>query len=162
MRGAGDILRILHEYGPRIRGYFAGRVSNPTDVEDLVQEAACAIIEGHPRFRGMSSLSTWIYAVCRNTLNTYYAKIRRSRDLADRLRADGKTSDAGDSLWRDGLLAYAYEKLPKSCRLLFDEYYRNRQTIAEVAVLLGKPEGTVKYLLYDLRHRLRRLLGEDE
>ena len=171
MRSRADLPRILHQHESMIAGFFRARVSSREDAEDLIQEAACAIIGGYPRFRGKSAVSTWIYAICRNTLHVHYTRATRTRGLVDRLRAanavaPSRASDHADevidAVLHDRLLDYAYEKLPRTCKTLLTEYYRFGRSVAEVAETIGRPEGTVKFLLYDLRRRLRDIVGDEE
>ena len=58
----------------------------------------------------------------------------------------------------DGFFVMQLTGCPPLYRKLYDEYYTVGQKVKDIAALLEKPEGTVKYLLYDLRRRLRRIV----
>ena len=45
-------------------------------------------------------------------------------------------------------------------RTLYRLYYVENRRVAEVGKIIGLPEGTVKYRLYELRRALRLLLDE--
>lgn len=154
-----------------VRGFFARRCARPEDAEDLAQEALCAIIAAAPRFRGESSASTWAYAICRNVWTGWLA--RREADRR-KLAAKGNEFLAGGQALEGaaacgegpalellvGLdLARALSSLSAQEERLYRLYYVEGLGLRSIASTLGKPEGTVKYLLFRLRGRLRSLLS---
>lgn len=65
--GDGDWLaELFRRYERRMFG-CAHRMVAVGEVEDTVQEIAVRIMTGLPRFRGDSSISTWVYSVARHT-----------------------------------------------------------------------------------------------
>ena len=70
-------IRLLNEYEPKMRRFFSTKVAHQLDRDDLFQEAAYAIIKSYKKFKAKSSLSTWIYSICRNILYNYYYKKRK-------------------------------------------------------------------------------------
>jgi RNA polymerase sigma factor (sigma-70 family) len=50
------------------------------------------------------------------------------------------------------------KKLPKIYNQLYHLYYRDCYKIKEIADILNIPQGTVKYLLYQLRQQIRESL----
>jgi RNA polymerase sigma-70 factor (ECF subfamily) len=150
--GAAVVLR----YEAKIAHFFEARVGSPEDAEDLISEAVCAVMESYPRFQGRSSVSTWVYAVCRNTLYRYYRGKSRQRLLYERTRGT-----AGRSTEQRARLREAAETLPGLYRRLYEQRYVQGRKLADIAGELERPEGTVKYLCYDLRRRLARILKND-
>ncbi len=61
-----DFGRIYTEYQPRIRRYLA-RIVGEHDAEDLTQSVFLKLSQALQKFRGESSLSTWIYRIATNT-----------------------------------------------------------------------------------------------
>jgi RNA polymerase sigma-70 factor (ECF subfamily) len=151
-----DVGGIVLLYEGKIHRFFHSRIASPEDAEDLTAEAVCAVIDGFTRFRGRSAVSTWIYAICRNVLFNYYARKRRERHLVQ--RAQFSLLGQADGKW---ILQDAVGRLPPLYRKLYEEYYTMGRKVKDIGALMGKPEGTVKYLLYDLRRRLRRIAGSD-
>ena len=150
-----DLSRIVFAFEDRIRRYFSRHVSNQEDIEDLAQDAICALMDSYSRFRGDSSVTTWVYAICRNHLYLYYRTKKRRRKIVSRLLQE--PSSGFDN--SQAVLDIACERLTTEQKRLFIEFYRNRRSIREIADLLVKPEGTVKFLLYELRRDLKAILG---
>jgi RNA polymerase sigma-70 factor, ECF subfamily len=142
---------ILAEYESRIHTFFSRRCGNWHDVEDLVQEALCAIVAGYSRFEHKSSLSTWIYAICRNIYSNYQYYGARQRKTVS---AVCNVCDEGN---RYSVLELRLEidKMPSEDIELYSLFYIQGFPIRQIAIYLEKPEGTVKYLLHRLRKHIK-------
>jgi RNA polymerase sigma-70 factor (ECF subfamily) len=172
MGGRPDGGSLAVGYAGLVRVFFSRRCANREDVEDLSQEALCAIVAAAPRFRGDSQPSTWVYAICRNVWTCWLSRksaerakteaLGRELALSDTIGADcDHRSWTGQGIDPDmGVdLAAALGSLRASERRLYGLYYVEGKTVREIARLLERPEGTVKYLLSGLRARLRELLS---
>ena len=148
-----NLLELIDESFEKIRQFFSSRVSSIEDSEDLTQDVCCAIVDSYGRFRGASSQSTWVFAICKHHLYKYYRRKKRSCDTIARL-VDQRRSGAEPC---ESLLDMACDGLSAQQQSLYTEYYHLHKSIREIAVDLKKPEGTVKYLLHVLRRDLRRL-----
>ena len=146
--------QILQEYDPAIRRYLNSRCHNPDDVEDLYQECVCAIFEALPRFAERSSVSTWVHGICRNVLSNYVYYRKRDSDLRGRLPGGETTHDSEDLLH----IRLLIDRLPGLLQRLYKLYYVEGRSVKEISVILGKAEGTIKYLLHRLRNELREML----
>lgn len=151
-----DAARLVAQYEPEMRRFFRGRADTREDAEDLYQEAVLAIVSGYPRFAGRSSVSTWVYAICRNIHSHYAAGRMRRRKLDQALGTDASRAPAGTPVRHD--LRLALDRLPPPQRELYRLHYEQGFPIREIAARLERPQGTVKYQLYMLRSALRRLL----
>lgn len=147
--------QIVSRFDEPIRRWFAARVGDPADAEDLAQETMLAVLESFQRFRGDCSLATWIYAVARNVLLKHIRGVRR-RPLPlcpDEDLTDGSTDDRwiADRLTVQVIVAH----LPPRLREVYNLYYCERLSTAEIATYLHRSQGTVKYQLYEVRRRVR-------
>jgi len=148
-----------------VRSFFLRRCACPEDAEDLAQESFLAIIEALPRFRGASAPSTWIWTICRHVFARHLrTKAARERAItsfvaeeASQLEEKGAKAGFGE----DERLAIesVLERLGPGDRLLYRCAYLEGLGIREIARLLGRPEGTIKYQLHILRARLGETLG---
>jgi len=147
--------QILQEYGPMIRRYLNRKCHHFDDIEDLYQECVCAIFQALPGFAGRSSISTWIFGICRNVYSNYVYYQKRDRSLRDKM----PTVEANHNPTEILDLRLLIDRLPDLLQQLYKLYYVEGRTVKEISVVLGKAEGTVKYLLHRLRAELREMLG---
>ena len=106
-----------------------------------------------PWYDGRAAVSTWLYTIARNTCLTA-------------VRAESYRRPAGDirtlephaeSIRPENIALHtAIDRLPEVQRTILTLFYFEDRNIAEVASLLGVPEGTIKSHL----HRARRALSD--
>jgi RNA polymerase sigma-70 factor (ECF subfamily) len=169
-----DILRLLEarRYGeaftPLVDGFKAkvfrlavSILHNETQAEDAAQEVFVKIWSALPTYHGGASLSTWIYAITRNTCLTELK--RRSRHPTVSLQEPGMEDASGwipalqsadpapgAAMDVDVLLA----ALPEKQRQVLTLFYFEQKSYAEAALMLGLPLGTVKTLLFRAKKEL--------
>ena len=70
-------------YIPRVYRFAANRLKHDRDlVGELVQTTFCRAIAKLPTFKGRSSLTTWLCAVCKNEIAAHYRRLmRRGREV---------------------------------------------------------------------------------
>jgi RNA polymerase sigma-70 factor, ECF subfamily len=146
---------IVTAYKDRVFGLAYSMVGEVTAAEDVTQEVFLKVWRAVPNFEARSSLSTWIYAITRNTcLNfraTAHQRASARRDYSEReLRSPSRDPDA--PLLVEELL----RKLPPEYRRVLTLYYLGDHSCEEVGNRLDMPIGTVKTYL----HRAKRLLAE--
>ncbi len=151
-----DIERILQEYGQKIRGFFRKKGFCEVDTEDLAQETMLAVIEGFPRFKGGSSVSTWIYSICNNQYRKkmYYVH----RDKLIEKECSMRTSHEASYPFDEFFLRYILESLPEIDRRIYVLYYTENFSVKEVATLTRLPEGTIKFKLFQIRKHVGKNL----
>jgi RNA polymerase sigma-70 factor (ECF subfamily) len=148
---------------------------NPTDAEDLVQEAYLRAYRGFGGFTEGTNLKAWLYRILTNTyINIYRAKQRRpiETDLDDvedlylyhrvhDAAASGLGSSAEDDLMEritDAEVIEALDSLPENFRipvLLADVEGFSYKEIAEI---MDVPIGTVMSRLHRERKALQKAL----
>ena len=78
----GALSALMQEYGQPVYRYCRQMVGDPNLAEDALQETFVRAYRGLRRFRGGSSLRTWIYAIAHNQcLDTLKAERRRRRKV---------------------------------------------------------------------------------
>ena len=110
------------------------------DAEDATQEALVAVDRGLPSFRGEARLGTWAYRIALRAALHVRARRRDGEPLAPEPRG----------------LAAAMARLPAEPRAVLSLFAVEGLSHAEIAAILGVPEGTV----WPRLHAARRLLVE--
>ncbi|MFO7588696.1 MAG: RNA polymerase sigma factor [Gemmatimonadota bacterium] len=149
-----------------------GLVGSHEDALDLSQEAFARALRASRTLDPERPFYPWLYGILRR-LCLNHLRDRRSRRarlaeagawLADEARTRAAAADPGREAEREELrrrLAEAIGRLPPEQRevLVLREFEGLRY--AEIAELLGIPDGTVMSRLYAARRRLAAALGEE-
>ncbi len=143
---------------------FARRLTGDDDAaEDLLQETFLSLPRALVRFREASSLRSLLISIAINHARHYVRAAARRRAAMSRLARLGDL-EAGpatpaDEAEREELarqLVRAFDGLPIDQRVAFVLVDVEGRTSADVARLVGVPEGTVRSRV----HHARRKLGE--
>ena len=149
MLSATDILNTAaSRYGEALYWHIRRLVVSHDDAEDALQETAIKALTGIERFKGGSSLKTWLYAIANNeALQTLRNRKRRFQsldamgtDLVERLEAQTDLdSERATELFRQALL-----KLPTKQRIAFNLRYYDGLPYEEIAKITGSNVSTLK------------------
>jgi RNA polymerase sigma-70 factor (ECF subfamily) len=136
------------------------------DAEDVVQEVFLAALRGAGKFRGQSSLGTWLTTITLNQCRTHrrglLARLRLmtrfSSTAVPRTEAPPADVPAADAD------AFAHEQsalrhLSPREREVIVLHYLEQQPVDQIATLLGLSRGAVDIRLHRARKRLREVLG---
>ena len=135
------------------------------EVDDLIQEVFLAVFQSAERYRGASSVRTWIFAIASNVARANARKDKRRRER-EKLRAVPPITAAGpdDSMIEREMLArlqQALQALSHHQRVAFVMCEVEEIPGTEAAHALGIPTGTLYRRLHEARKKLRKAL-EDE
>jgi RNA polymerase sigma-70 factor (ECF subfamily) len=173
---AGDVLgfeQIVRHYSGMVFS-LAARLVGPMDAEDVVQETFLRAWHGLERFRGESSLKTWLYAIALNRARARHGRLARLKAVftQGRTKEDdpfASLDDAADpalSPEENTLITERRRRLREALRTLPDEFrtavvLRDLEGLSyeEVAGVLGVPLGTVRSRLARGRALLKEKLS---
>jgi RNA polymerase sigma-70 factor (ECF subfamily) len=140
-------------------------VGNHEDASDLSQDVFLRAYRGLARFRGQSSLSTWLYRIGVNVcLNRVSVKVPPSESIDERQHLDTRTESATDRLLRGERAARvraAISQLPRKQRLALVLRVYQELSHQEIATILGSSVGAVKANVFHALQNLKKRLGED-
>ena len=161
--------RLLELYSTKVFHLAYSMLRNETQAEDMTQEIFLRIWKGLPGYHGGASLSTWIYAIARNTCLTelkkraarptvslYEPEFENVLDHLPALQCNDPESGVATDL--NHLLA----QLPEKYRQVITLFYLQERSYEEVAALLGLPLGTVKTFLFRARKQLLQISQRTE
>jgi RNA polymerase sigma-70 factor (ECF subfamily) len=160
-------------HGPRIYALCLRIVRNPTEAEDLTQEAFLRAFRKIHMFRGESAFSTWLY---RLAVNVVLMKLRKKRLPEASLEETTKSNEesTGQSEEVGGLdsrltwlidrlnLERAVEQLPSAFKTVFVLHDIQGYEHHEIAEMMDWSVGTSKGKLHRARARLRELLQDSQ
>jgi RNA polymerase sigma-70 factor (ECF subfamily) len=162
--GAFDLIVERHRRSVYLLCYrFVG---NHEDASDLTQDVFLRAYRGLRKFRGHSSLATWLYRigvnVCLNRLN---ARTLQRESIDEREHVDTRSESATDYLLRSERAARvraAIGRLPRKQRATLILRTYHEMSHQEIADVLGSSVGAVKANFFHALGNLKKLLGGGE
>ncbi len=158
------ITELYDRHAQHLLNYLARLTGDVDAAEDLVQELYVVVWRDARRFRGQSSVRTWLFGIAHNLGIT---ALRRKRALpldefaADRLADPGPDPDDLAALASDReRLVRALQALPPAHRAVVELVFGHGLAQAEVAQVLDCPLGTVKSRLHYALRALSQTMRE--
>jgi RNA polymerase sigma-70 factor, ECF subfamily len=133
--------------------------SNPSEAEDVAQEALLRAWRRRSTLRDASRRKEWLGTIVRNEAFRLHARMRPD-PVADIETKEGVEDERLISTVERADLHAALERLDERDRQLLYLRYDEDLTQQAIARRLGLPDGTVKVRLHRLRHKLRRVMTE--
>jgi RNA polymerase sigma-70 factor (ECF subfamily) len=160
---------------PQLYGAALRWTRNPSDAEDLVQEALAKAFVAWGQFQQGTNLKAWLYRIMTNTHINMYNK--RAKDQAkgglDELEdwqlgsAESMTSTTSKSAELEALdnlpaniIRESLEKIPDEFRMVVYYAVVDGLPYAEIAEIMGTPVGTVMSRLHRGKKLLRSMLAD--
>ena len=149
---------VVAHYQTRVFHLALSILGSAAAAEDGAQESFLRIWRGLRGYRGASSLSTWIYAIARNTCLTMLQAAGNRATLSleqPGIRAAAEARRAPPRAAADDLLEL-FSQLPDKYRQILTLFYLEERSYQQVAEILNLPMGTVKTNL----HRARKEIAD--
>lgn len=158
--------QIVLEYQDKILRLSFSFLRDRSAAEEIAQEVLLRIWKGLPSFRSESSLSTWIYAITRNTCITALGRSGPQYLSFEEPEVLRRTEQRAFDEWlmpEEPRAADLLNRLPVKYRQVVALFYMQDKSYDEVALMLDIPVGTVKTYLFRARKMLaEKLAGERE
>jgi RNA polymerase sigma-70 factor (ECF subfamily) len=172
-------VEIMGRHKARIFAAAMALLRNHADAEEITQDTFVRAHRGFSRFRGDSSVATWLHRIAVNLArNRYWYYFRRRKHST--LSLDASVGEEGDAAFSDLLSASdpdpaqetsrqefvsavetCMERLEPSHRRILTMRSVLDQSYEEIASALGINVGTVKSRIARARERLRNRLAEE-
>jgi RNA polymerase sigma-70 factor (ECF subfamily) len=141
---------------PRLAGWVRRLVDDDETAHEIASEAFTRLLA---RWSGLDSPQSYLYMIATNLVRDHWRKSGRERK-AIRIMTAGAPADPTCHPTQDVDVRALIESLPARLRSAFLLHYYAGFGVREVAVMLGRPEGTVKADLHNARARLKAALGD--
>jgi RNA polymerase sigma factor (sigma-70 family) len=149
--------RLLKRHFRPLYRFFANKAGDACD--DLIQTTMMSIVRAKDQFRADSSFRTYLFVVARNTLHRHLRSQQRDRLVLD---------PEQDSIWaltrspstmaaqgqQQRILLDGLRRIPVDLQIALELHYWEDLSTAELAEILGLPQGTVKSRLRRAREQL--------
>jgi RNA polymerase sigma-70 factor, ECF subfamily len=159
---AGDpaaLREFVNQFYNMIYAVAHRTLQNHHDAEDVSQESILRAIRNLHQWDGLRPLKPWLLTITMNRCRTRLGK--KSKQAAHELSIEPASTDTNPN--RAALaeeLEIALVSLRDDYRQAFALFYEQELPLAEVAEVMGVPEGTVKTWLHRARKELSSRLAE--
>jgi RNA polymerase sigma factor (sigma-70 family) len=173
------ITAVMAKEHPRLRNFIRKRVPNESDVEDLLQEVFCELVEANRLLLPIDYVTAWLFRVARNRITDMFRK-KKPVNFTDVEVAgeDGELlkfedllpspDDGPDALYMRGVLLeeleIALDELPEEQREVFLAHEVEGLSFKEIAAQSGVNVNTLlsrkRYAVLHLRERLQTIHDE--
>lgn len=147
---------LARQFAPAIYRLAYARTGSRTDAEDVMQEVFLRLVKHRPAFDSEAHARAWLLKVASNCANDLFRLPWRKRE--EPLEEDVSAPEEPG----EGSVTQAVLSLPAKYRIPIHLYYYEGYSVAEIADITGKREGTVKSHLSRARALLRDKLKEGE
>lgn len=167
---AFDLLVIKYQH--RIIQLVNRYVKDPSEAQDVAQEAFIKAYRALPEFRGDSAFYTWLYRIAINTAKNFLvARSRRSGDFELDVQDAEQVENAPQLqgmdtpeqlLLNDEILRTinaAIEELPEDMRMAIMLREIEGMSYEEIAQIMGCPVGTIRSRLFRAREAIDKQLN---
>jgi RNA polymerase sigma-70 factor (ECF subfamily) len=157
---------LVQQYYAYVYRLALSVLNDPDEAEDATQETFISAILNLERYRGESSLKTWLYAIALNTCRGHLRK-RKARHtmrkawqgLQSIVAKPFTPEEAAAQSESHRLLWEAVDDLGDKQRIPVILRYAHDLTVPEIAEILGISEGTVHSRLHYARRKLHGYLS---
>ena len=129
---------------------------------DAIQETWIGISRGLRRLDDPAAFPGWAYQIVSHKCRDWLRRQRRQRQIDELYMAEAQEESREPAREQNESLEEALSQLSGSDRAILSLRYEDSFGTAEIAAILGVPEGTVKSRLFHARKRLRQFLENSD
>ena len=156
--------QLLAQYGERLYWHIRRLVVKHDDAEDVMQETSINIYRHLDKFKGESSLLTWMYRIATNESLRWLqrqAGLWKSSDAVSMELAENLASECNIDIENAEILFQkAILSLPEQQRLAFNMRYYDDLPYEEISKITGKNINTLKTNYHIAAEKIRNYLKE--
>ncbi|MDP7018089.1 MAG: RNA polymerase sigma factor [Pirellulaceae bacterium] len=163
-RGDAPALQLLvRRWHPKLIRHARKLTEREDAAADVVQEAWVAVFRGLHRLQDPATFRGWIYRIVHHKSVDWIRSQTRERKLRQDIgrqitAAPGNPSEQSTDVER---LRNAIVRLTAEQQLLLRMFYDDRMPLKEIAAVLDTPVGTLKFQLFSLRQKLKKMIEGD-
>ena len=159
---AADFEKTYQEYQQMIHAFLLRLCGNAHLAEELTQETFYQAFKHWGKFRGQSSISTWLCTIAKNQL---YNAVRRKELLPLEEAAHHTSTDVADALADSDRVMAAHRlvhRLPEPMREVFTLRTFGDLSHGQIGSLFGKSDSWARVTYYRARQMLQNMAKEEK
>lgn len=156
------LARLVARWQPRLLRHAWRVLGDPERARDMVQEGWVEILRGLGRLHDAAAFPAWAYRIVTRRCHRLFHRAARepfepeeAGDLAEQEVAGHHGAEFAAEV---SVVMHAISTLPAAQRAALALFYSEDLSVAEIAIALDVPPGTVKTRLMHARRKVRALL----
>ena len=146
---------LFHACYPRLAGWVRRLVDDDDTAHEIASEAFTRLLA---RWSSLDNPQSYLYMIATNLIRDHWRKTERERRALRSVTAAAAFDEVAYPV-QDVDVRNLIASLPARLRDPFLLHYYAGFGVREIAILLKRPEGTIKADLYHARARLKEALG---
>ena len=146
---------------PKLAGWVRRLVDDDDTAHEIASEAFVRLLSKWTSPDKLDSPQSYLYMIATNLVRDHWRKLERERRAMRSVMGSAEAEPFSDPA-QDVDVRELIQQLPSRLRDPFLLHYYAGFGIREIAVLLKRPDGTIKADLYHARARLKEALAERE
>lgn len=153
---------LIDIYGPRLLKTIFLIIRDEEETKDIFQETFLKVHKNIRKFKGKSSLYTWIYSIAINESRDRFKRNREATYFDEDifLVCDDVEEQVIDNIHKE-LVRKVLNRLPPIYREVLVLFYFDDMSIKEICEVTGEKEGTIKSKLSRGRNILKKSLVKE-
>ena len=143
---------LVTKWQPPFLRYASVITRNPDSAKDVMQDAWIKMIRGLPKLRDPLKFPAWAFRIIHHQCLDALRQIRPHESVSE--QADNRNMrqmEDHDQVW------WVLEQLSPEHRAVLALHYLQEFEVKDIALILKKPQGTIKSRLYNGRERFREI-----
>ncbi len=159
---------IWREYYPKLTVFLrtSYRLSEP---DDLIQDIMLKVFISIDSYNPLYALSTWIYSIARNHTLDFLKKEINMKKTLTAVKHEAQLSPPRSMQTPEtrllekeleGEIALFIQELPEAEREISYLRYYEELKYSQISRITGKPSGTVKYMIHNIKKKFEEYYGD--
>lgn len=154
--------KLYRHWQPRLLAHAWMLTSDREMARDCSAQGWGDIFAGLAKLRDDRAFAAWAYRIVTRKCAAAIGRKQQRRRHETPLEDAPEPATEAEMVVERVAIERAMAKLPGEQRAAIALAYGSGMSIAEIAIAMDAPEGTIKTRLMHARHKLRAALGEDE
>ena len=158
-----DFNKVVTKYQKRLYWQIRKMVASHDDTDDILQNTFIKAWTNIDKFRGESSLMTWLYRIATNETLDFLSSAHARHSAQNTDLNDVLATEIHNDVYFDGdeaqrKLQQAILQLPDKQRLVFNMRYYDEMPYQQMSEILGTSEGALKASYHHAVKKLEELV----
>ena len=164
--GAEALDRFYRHHASRVLSWSIRLAGPNLDPEDIAQEVFATALQRVEKFRGDSSVNTWLFGITRNIIANHRRRLRWRRliglsEIPEPVSPNGDAEVAVERMRLRRKVQRALERLPQKQREALVLVDLEERTAVEAGAMLQLPVGTIYSRLHHARRAFAKALAHE-